>query len=191
MGTRKAAALAAVGVAALAVRRYAALRKAMATVAPELRTPVLGVSSIPFNRLTLPIVRMAMGFRSSPGPGVSVTKHHVGDSAVDVLVLTPSERRAPRPALLYLHGGGMMAGTAQFEVAHAAPLVRDIGAVAVSPDYRLAPENPFPAGLDDCMATLKWMVKHADELGIDPDRIAVCGASAGRRPGRGCRAARL
>ena len=49
----------------------------------------------------------------------------------------------------------------------------------VSPEYRLAPENPFPAGLDDCMATLKWMVKHADELGIDIDRIAVCGASAG------------
>ena len=72
-----------------------------------------------------------------------------------------------------------MAGTAQFEVAHAAPLVRDIGAVAVSPDYRLAPENPFPAALDDCMATLQWMGKHADELGIDPDRIAVCGASAG------------
>ena len=67
----------------------------------------------------------------------------------------------------------MMAGTAQFEVAHAAPLVREIGAVAVSPDYRLAPENPFPAALDDCMVTLEWMVKHADELGIDPDRIAV------------------
>ncbi len=49
----------------------------------------------------------------------------------------------------------------------------------VSPDYRLAPENPFPAALDDCMATLKWMGKHADELGIDPDRIAVYGVSAG------------
>ena len=175
----KAAALVAVGVAALAVRRYAALRKSMAAVAPELRTAALGASSIPFNKLTLPIVRMAMGFSSSPGPGVTVTKHHVEDSAVDVLVLTPTEHPAPRPALLYIHGGGMMAGTAQFEVAHAAPLVRKLGAVAVSPDYRLAPENPFPAALDDCMATLQWMAKNADELGIDPDRIAVCGVSAG------------
>ena len=176
---RKAAALAALGAAALAVRRYAALRKSMAAVAPELRTAALGASSIPFNKLTLPIVRMAMGFSSSPGPGVTVTKHHVEDSAVDVLVLTPTEHPAPRPALLYIHGGGMMAGTAQFEVAHAAPLVRKLGAVAVSPDYRLAPENPFPAALDDCMATLQWMAKNADELGIDPDRIAVCGVSAG------------
>ena len=58
-------------------------------------------------------------------------------------------------------------------------MAREIGAVVVSPDYRLAPENPFPAALDDCMATLKWMAKHADELGIDPDRIAVYGVSAG------------
>jgi acetyl esterase/lipase len=72
-----------------------------------------------------------------------------------------------------------MAGTAQFETQIAAPLVRDIGAVVVSPDYRLAPENPFPAALDDCVATLQWMGKHAEELGIDPDRIAVCGRSAG------------
>ena len=179
MGTRKAAALAAVGVAALAVRRYAALRKAMAAVAPELRTPALGASSIPFNKLTLPIVRMAMGFSSSPGPGVSVTKHHVGDSAVDVLVLTPSERRAPRPALLYLHGGGMMAGTAQFEVAaRGTPRKghRCSGGVAGLP---AGTRKPLPRRLDDCMATLQWMVEHADELGIDPDRIAVCGASAG------------
>jgi len=58
-------------------------------------------------------------------------------------------------------------------------LARDLGVVTVSPDYRLAPEHPFPAALDDCMTTLEWMRAHADELGIDQDRIAVMGASAG------------
>jgi acetyl esterase/lipase len=51
--------------------------------------------------------------------------------------------------------------------------------VVVSPDYRLSPEYPFPAPLDDCMATLRWMRERADELGIDANRIAVGGASAG------------
>jgi acetyl esterase/lipase len=176
---RKTALVAAVAVAALAVRRYAALRKSMSAVAPELRTLLLSVSSIPFNPLTLPIVRFAMGRKSDPGPGVTQTSHRVENADIEVLVLTPTESGAPRPALLYVHGGAMMAGTAQFESPWAARFATALGAVAVSPDYRLAPENPFPAGLDDCMATLEWMIKHADELGIDPGRIAVCGASAG------------
>lgn len=70
-------------------------------------------------------------------------------------------------------------GSPQFELPIIGGLARELGAVVVSPDYRLAPEHPFPAALDDCMATLEWMRAHADELGIDPDRIAVGGASGG------------
>ena len=110
---------------------------------------------------------------------MTLTQHRVGDRAIEVVVVTPTERAAPRPAVLSLHGGGMCAGTAQLETQPAGRLARELGAVVVSPNYRLAPENPFPAGLDDCMATLQWMVEHADELGIDPDRIAVYGTSAG------------
>ena len=74
-----------------------------------------------------------------------------------VLVFTPAERSAPLPAVLWIHGGGMCVGTPHLEAQLSGRLVRDIGAVVVSPDYRLAPENPFPAALDDCMATLEWM----------------------------------
>ena len=95
-------------------------------------------------------------------------------------MLTPSEHLRPGPAVLWLHGGGMVAGTAR----NSRPPGQDASGTRAGigrgvADYRLAPENPFPAGLDDCMSTLQWMVRHADELGIDLDRIAVCGASAG------------
>lgn len=174
---RKTTALAAVGAAALAVGRYAALRKPLSAVAPELRSPRMLVTSIPMNARTLPVIRLLMGFKSRPQPGVTVAEHHVG--AMDVFVLTPSGQPASRPAVLSLHGGGMCAGSAQLEIQLGGRLAQALGAIVVSPNYRLAPENPFPAGLDDCMATLQWMVNHAEDLGIDPDRVAVYGTSAG------------
>ncbi len=176
---RKSAVLVAAGVAALAVRRYTALRRSLSAVDPELRSPLMVALAMPFNRLTLPFVRMGYRPSSSPGPGVTQTTHHVDDGRVRVLVFAPTERSAPRPAVLWIHGGGLCAGTPQLEAQLAGRLVRDVGAVVVSPEYRLAPENPFPAALDDCMATLKWVAKYADEIGIDPDRIAVHGVSSG------------
>jgi acetyl esterase/lipase len=108
-----------------------------------------------------------------------VTKRHVGDHAIRVLVTTPNDGQRQRPGVLWIHGGGYILGSPQMEAFWTGRLVRDLGVVTVSPDYRLAPEHPFPAALDDCMATLAWMRAHAEELGIDADRIAVMGASAG------------
>ncbi len=176
---RKAAAVAAIALGALAARRYAALRKSLEAAAPELRTLAVLVTGIPMNARTLPLIRLLMSIRSKPCPGVTLTKHRVGDEATEVLVLTPDDQPARRPAVLFLHGGGMCAGSAQLEVEPASRVARACAAVVVSPNYRLAPENPFPAGLDDCMATLQWMVKNAVELGIDVGHIAVCGTSAG------------
>lgn len=176
---RKAAAAGAVALAALTGRRLLAFRNSMSKPAPELRNPAVLVTGIPMNRLTLPLIRALMGWKSKPGPGVTLTEHRVGDHAVEVFVLTPTDQPGPRPAVLFLHGGGMCAGSAQLEIDPAALLARALGAVAVLPNYRLAPEHPYPSGLDDCVATLAWMVKHCDELGIDPGRIAACGTSAG------------
>jgi acetyl esterase/lipase len=179
--------------ATLPMRRYAARRKSLAAAAPELRAPLLVVPPVPLNKttlsmvrfvtgvsaLTVPAVRLLTGRDVASGPGISASRRRLNTAGVDVLVQEPTEHPALRPGVLWLHGGGMVSGNALSEASLAGGLVTALGAVAVSPDYRLAPENPFPAGLDDCMATLQWMVKHSDELGIDPDRIAVCGGSAG------------
>jgi acetyl esterase/lipase len=173
------AAVAAVGVAALAARRHLAMRDALAQVDPELRSPVLPYVTVTYSAKILPVIRKVYGLKSSPGPGVTVVTRMAGQPPVRVLVTTPDGHQAKRPAVLSLHGGGMIVGSPQLESMTHGQLARELGAVVVAPAYRLAPENPFPAALDDCMATLHWMREHADELGIDADRIAVTGASAG------------
>lgn len=83
------------------------------------------------------------------------------------------------PALVYFHGGGLVAGTLDTHDPICRALGNASGCVIVSVDYRLAPECPFPAAITDgCHATL-WIARHARELGIDPARIGVCGDSAG------------
>jgi acetyl esterase/lipase len=174
---RRRVAVAAIGVAALAARRAAVFGRSLAAVAPELRTAALIPMSLPFTSATLPLLRRAYSYRSDPGPGAEVTEHRVGP--IEVLVVTPTAGPGPRPAVLTLHGGGMCVGTAQLEIEPAARIACETGAVMVMPNYRLAPEHPFPAAFDDCMASLRWMREHCEELGIDVDRVAVFGASAG------------
>lgn len=96
-----------------------------------------------------------------------------------VRVYTPDGDATPRPAVLYIHGGGFCVGTVEMEHQGAAMASARAGAVVVSVDYRLAPEHPFPAGIDDCYAALIWMTENAADLGIDVDRVAVMGGSAG------------
>ncbi|MFK4085692.1 alpha/beta hydrolase [Kribbella sp. NPDC020789] len=84
-----------------------------------------------------------------------------------------------RAGFVSIHGGGFVMGDIDMMEQGAVDIAAGTGAVVVSPDYRLAPENPFPAGLEDCYATLEWLAANAAELGVDPARIAVGGASAG------------
>lgn len=115
--------------------------------------------------------------------GIAITDVEVPgpDGPVPARVYAP-ETPAPaggRPALLDLHGGGFAIGTIAMEHAFATAVARDLGAVVVTPEYRLAPEHPFPAGLEDCYATLVWLHGQAATLGVDPARVAVGGQSAG------------
>ncbi|HEY9303861.1 MAG TPA: alpha/beta hydrolase fold domain-containing protein, partial [Mycobacterium sp.] len=170
-------------VSALALRRYLAMRAALAALPREFRHPLLPFLTVTVGPRTLPLHRLCMRFPTRPGSGVTASQQLLpGDPAVRVLILSPTSSEptpTARAAVLHLHGGGMVAGSPQFEALGGGRLVRELGAVVVSPDYRLAPEHPFPAALDDCMATLRWMREHSRQLGIDPERIGVAGASAG------------
>ncbi|PYE94774.1 acetyl esterase [Rhizobium sp. PP-F2F-G38] len=83
------------------------------------------------------------------------------------------------PALLYLHGGGWVIGAPESHEDICRILANLAGAVVISPDYRLAPDDPFPAAIDDCAAVLSDMAAHGERYAIDPARIAVGGDSAG------------
>jgi acetyl esterase len=97
---------------------------------------------------------------------------------VPVRVYRPDAPRFPA-AVLNIHGGGFVLGGLHTDDVTCRRLCADLGVVLVSVDYRLAPEHPFPAGLDDCLAALEWMARNAVELGVDARRIAVRGLSAG------------
>ncbi|MBP2368485.1 alpha/beta hydrolase [Pseudonocardia parietis] len=97
--------------------------------------------------------------------------------AVRVLVASPPPDVArPLPALLVLHGGGFVMGAADMTAPQIAHLCAELGAMVVAVDYRLAPEHPYPAALDDCAAGLAWLTGRTD---VDRDRVGVYGMSAG------------
>ncbi|MFW2829260.1 alpha/beta hydrolase [Sphingomonas sp. ID0503] len=95
---------------------------------------------------------------------------------VPALLYRPADRGGAAPALLNIHGGGYVAGTAQREDATARLFARALQCVVLSPDYRLAPEHPYPAALHDCQAALRWLRESGF---VDPTRIAMRGVSAG------------
>jgi len=81
--------------------------------------------------------------------------------------------------MLFIRGGGMILGDLDLEDSIAKRIAIATGSIAVSVDYRLAPEAPFPAAVEDCFAALTWFAKNAESIGFDPDRLFVYGGSAG------------
>jgi acetyl esterase/lipase len=90
-----------------------------------------------------------------------------------------SEEKGAQPAIFWIHGGGYMGGTFEGQNDTASEWAADLGCTVASVEYRLAPEHPYPAPLEDCYAGLKWLISNADSLGVDPSRVIIAGGSAG------------
>lgn len=115
-----------------------------------------------------------------PVPGVRVedaTAVSADGAEVPLLVFTPQD--ASGAGYVYIHGGGLIMGTIAATVEFLSALAADTGLTIVTPEYRLAPDVSYPTPLDDCFAALLWTAEQAPRLGIDPERLAVGGMSAG------------
>ena len=106
--------------------------------------------------------------RTIPGPA----------GEIPVKIFTPTGS-APFPLLVFLHGGGWVIGSPNTHAKLCAELAEGAGVVVMSVDYRLAPEHPAPAPLDDCVAAIRWAAEHGSEIGAAGGRFAVAGDSAG------------
>ncbi|WP_298189965.1 alpha/beta hydrolase [Novosphingobium sp.] len=157
----------------------------LALVDPELRAAaraMLAQKFPPMSREALPAIRAGWApppllkapevlMRTIPGPA--------GAPPVAIELIVPGPAGKPRPAILHIHGGGMISGRARNLTSFCQALATEFDAVVVNVDYRLSPETPFPGPVLDNYAALTWMAANAQSLGIDPARIAVMGESAG------------
>ena len=103
-----------------------------------------------------------------------------GDPDVEIRIYRPAtEPDTAMPGLFEIHGGGFIVGDLTMMDAFCDAVAATLPAVVVSVNYRLAPEDPYPAGVEDCYAALRWFADNAAELGVDVSRIAIAGQSAG------------
>jgi acetyl esterase/lipase len=160
----------------------------MAYVHPEFRTALEAMTKLagsfpPMNSTTLPKMRQMMNSFGRPVlPSPPVTERTIpgpsGAPPVRVFVVGNSSGGS-KPAVLHMHGGGYVLGSAAGSRRDIQDLAAALDCVAVSVEYRLAPETPFPGSLEDNYAALRWISTNAKELGIDVKRIAIKGESAG------------
>jgi acetyl esterase/lipase len=111
--------------------------------------------------------------RAVPGPE--------GAPDISLLICRPTApaQAGPRPVIYHVHGGGLILGDNRVGVDAPLAWAKELDAIVVSVEYRLAPEHPYPAQIEDVYAGLEWTAKNAAELGGDPQRVVVAGASAG------------
>jgi triacylglycerol lipase len=161
----------------------------MHLVAPELRE---GLDAFPQFGMNAEFLAMARGVGSDmmPQPELSPEQQSVrreelfvpgpeGAPDVRVLLYTPPGEKTGRPAYLHIHGGGYVLGSPEMNDAANRTTALELDCVVAAVTYRLAPETQAPGPVEDCYAALLWLKQEAERLGIDPQRIAIGGESAG------------
>ena len=162
----------------LRVRVFDALmkRSGVASIAGKSAAEIAKLRSrpVPRNRLVGKLI-------GTVAPNVDTVDRRIPTSydQVPVRIYRPRDAATPAPVVVFFHGGGWVLGNLDQYEPLCSTLAADAGMVVVSVDYRLAPEHPYPAARDDCYDVTRWVAEHADELGVDPERLAVMGDSAG------------
>jgi acetyl esterase len=121
-----------------------------------------------------------VAFAGVPEPILSVTNRFIPGPTSDlpIRIYRPNQDQKA-PAMVYFHGGGWVLNFLDIYDAALHRLANQSGSVIISINYQKAPEHPFPTPFDDCYAGLLWVKAHAEEIGIDPNRVGVGGDSAG------------
>lgn len=151
----------------------------IAKVHPQLRPTIERFPPFPVhNRLFLALIRGLSALRRTPPAeaGITITQHQLEHAAVRIYRPAGSLSGA---GLIWIHGGGLIMGSASMNDRECSAYARNLQLVVVSVEYRLAPRHPFPAAIDDCFEVWQWLQANAAALGIDPARIAIAGQSAG------------
>lgn len=155
---------------------------------PELAAVLAAIPSLGIDLDDIPFARSLMAkmgemSRMPADMAVEIEQYEVPGTAaapaVGVRLFRPRGVAEKLPVLLWIHGGGYVLGTADGSDRRCGEMALNGGCAVASVEYRLAPEHPFPAPLEDCHAALKWLAGSADALNIDASRIAIGGASAG------------
>ena len=147
---------------------------------PELRPALERFPELQITRKTIQDIRLSLASLAPSPVSVQVNESQLtikGEDGPISLICYRKTDRPNQPVVLWMHGGGYLMGTANDNRARVIADYCDCTVFSV--DYRLAPEDPFPAGLNDCHSSLTWLMKNAEELGIDAHRLVIGGVSAG------------
>lgn len=151
-------------------------------VAEELRSAFSRFQSPSIGPVTLPLAQAATRRPTRCVKGVELEVRHIegpDGQPLPIYIYRPRVLKSAGAAMLYTHGGGMIIGSAPAYHENVSAFARDLGIVVVSAEYRLAPQHPFPAPLDDVHTAYRWLVASTEELGVDARNIVVAGESAG------------